>query len=167
MAIKIKEKIKVDPENLGLLDKLYDRIEALKEGKYTVYVLDEKPNRSLQQNRYYWGVVIKSLQEHTGIDAEDLHEFIKYRFNPMSLKQKVAENGFWSRLLGAIGIGKPQEELTLGASTKNLDTEQFMEMVERIRLWAIEELDFYIPLPQEVTGADYSDLYVQAMDLKV
>lgn len=163
MAIKLKEKVAIHPDSLEELDKVFDKMEELKAGEYTVYLLDQKPNRSLQQNRYYWGVIIKTLQEHTGIDSEDLHEFVKYRFNPMSITAKMKQNDFWGKLFNKKG----ESELQLGSSTKGLSTEEFMQMVEKIRLWAIEELDFYIPLPQEVTGSDYSDLYVQAMDLKL
>lgn len=150
MAIKVKAEIKVVPEKPELLDKVFEQIEDLPEGKYTVYVLDNKPNRSLQQNRYYFGVVLRALKEHTGISVDDLHDLLKFRFNP--------------KLIQFSGI----EETKIGGSTKDLTTEAFMEYIERVRLWALEDLDgLYIPLPQEVTGEDYSELYVQATHIKL
>lgn len=150
MAIKIKEEIKVVPEKPELLDKVFEKIEDLPEGKYTIYILDQKPNRSLQQNRYYFGVVLRALKEHTGISVDDLHDVLKFKFNPKTIQFS--------------GI----DETKIGGSTKEMTTEVFMEYIEKIRLWALEELDgCYIPLPQEVIGEDYSELYVQACHLKL
>jgi hypothetical protein len=149
MAIKLKEKVQIDPERLELLDRLYDKIEELKEGEYNLYILDQKPNRSLQQNRYYFGVVLRTLSEHTGESVENLHEVLKFKFNP--------------KVISFSGM----EETKVGGSTKDMTTEVFMEYIDKIRQWALDMLDFYIPLPQEVTGQDYSDLYIQAVDLKL
>ena len=40
--------------------------------------------------------------------------------------------------------------------------DRFVQYVEQIREWALDTLNIYIPLPQEVIEHDYSDLYVQA-----
>lgn len=149
MAIALKEKIRINPENLTLLDRLYDKIEELPEGEYMVYLLNQKPNRSLQQNRYYFGVVLRALKEHTGISVDDMHDVLKFRFNP--------------KVISFSGM----DEVKIGGSTKEMTTDVFMEYIEKIRQWAIENLECYIPLPQEVTGEDYSDLYIQAIDLKI
>ena len=39
----------------------------------TIGKLEKK--RSIYENNYYWGVVIKMFSEETGIDQNDMHEF--------------------------------------------------------------------------------------------
>ncbi len=96
-----------------------------------VFVLNRKPVRSYSQNRYYWGVVLRHLEEHTGIDKEDLHELMKHRFN-----------------LRTLDIGGKIYEF--GGSTKGLDKKGFSEYIEKIRLWAEQEMGCRIPAPNEM-----------------
>ena len=155
MSIKGKSKFNYEDHSetggLAAFDKAVEALESkLKEGtEYTLYLCDHKKNRSLAANRYYWGVVIKELQKHTGIDTEDLHEFLKFQFN----KKKVDITG---------------DTAEIGASTKNLTTEEFIKYIEKVRIWALEKLDgLYIPLPQEVSDPAFQDLYIEAMHMKV
>ena len=116
--------------------------------KYTLYLLDEEKQRSLSANKYYWGVVLKLISNETGESAENFHEYFKFKFNP----KEMEVNG---------------KTVTVGGETKKMKQEEFMEVyVDKIRLWAMETLNCYIPLPQEVIEHDYSDLYVQANHLK-
>jgi len=39
-----------------------------------------KDQRSMQQNRYYWSVVVKIISNDTGNDPETVHEFLKAKF---------------------------------------------------------------------------------------
>jgi hypothetical protein len=41
-----------------------------------------KDQRTLSQNRYYWGVVLKIISDDTGHEPEELHEFFKKKFIP-------------------------------------------------------------------------------------
>src|SRR5712692_6391773 len=41
-----------------------------------------KDQRSVQQNRYYWAVVVKIISDDTGNDLETVHKFLKARFLP-------------------------------------------------------------------------------------
>lgn len=155
MSIKGKHKFTVGDietdEGLESFDKALDVLEEkLKsDTEYTLYLCDHKKNRSLAANRYYWGVVIKELQKHTGIDTEDLHEVLKFRFN----KKKVDITG---------------DTTEIGASTKGLTSEEFIKYIEKVRMWAMEKLDgLYIPLPQEVSDPAFQDLYIEAMHMKV
>jgi len=34
--------------------------------------------RSSFQNRYYWGVIVAMLADHTGYTKEEMHEILKY-----------------------------------------------------------------------------------------
>lgn len=92
-------------------------------------------NRSNPQNRYYWGVCIALLSEHTGYTTDEIHEVLKHKFlkrvlRMLNLKQKNVE------------------EVSITESTSNLDTIQFEEYLSQVRIWA-SQLGCYLPEPHE------------------
>jgi hypothetical protein len=87
--------------------------------------------RSLQQNAYYWGVIVKTLANELGYLPDDMHEILKYKFNP---KQAFIEG----------------KEMTYGGSTRVLSTLEFRNYNDAIKTWAASELGIYIPDPGEV-----------------
>lgn len=95
-----------------------------------------RATRSQQANRYYWGVVLKALSELTGYTPEDLHDLMKAKFIPKELAITT-------------GNGEVVDSFVLGGSTRQLDTKEFYEYVERIRLWANTTLGLAIPEPNE------------------
>lgn len=122
-------KAKVVLENLTgpELKKLFDKLKTLdKDQRYRVFVLDAKKLRSGNANRYYWGVVIGAISDHTGIDPMQMHEMMKKRFN-----------------LQTVLLGSTMEEFS--GSTKLLNTKEFAAYVDQIRIWANVELDCRIP----------------------
>ncbi len=96
--------------------------------------------RSGCQNRYYWGVVIDLLSEHTGFDREEMHEVLKHKF----LRKTV-----WIHKKGGI-----EEQSIITKSTTGLTTKQFEEYLSGIRQWASADLGVFLPEPNE---ADYAD----------
>jgi len=110
-------------------EKLIDYIRSLKPGTYDIIIRKPKKIRSLEQNRYYWGVIIKILAETWGWDAEELHEVLKFKFNKIP-----GENGLPDR----------------PGSTTDLSTIDFENYLEEIRRWALTEYQIYIPLPNEI-----------------
>jgi hypothetical protein len=106
------------------------------EGKRIQLTVEKLKNtRTLQQNRYYWGVVVKLIAQHTGHDPEQIHELLKMQFSP---KWYLMNPG----VTGTTG-GIP-------TSTTRLDTVAFVEYTERCRMWANEFLGLNVPLPEEV-----------------
>lgn len=99
-----------------------------------VYILvdEERPNRSNNQNSYYWGVVLKLISEHTGYTPEELHDILKYKF--LGVEDKKILN----------------ETVKVLKSTTKLNTLQFEEYLQRVRDWAQTKLNVFIPLPNEV-----------------
>ncbi len=86
--------------------------------------------RTIQQNRAYFGLVVKMIADHLGYDKEDMHkalagEFLGYR--SVKINDKVVQ---------------------VSKSTKRLNTIEFNEYADRIRRWAAEQ-GFSIPEPQE------------------
>ena len=149
--IKFKQKFKlIESGDLSPLDEVLDKLEPkIKEGiDYTLYLLDDKKQRTLNANRYYFGVVLKVISDETGeknvnIAVDDLHEVLKFKFN--------------SKVI--LIDGEPHE---IGESTKKMTQDRFIEYIEQIREWALADLNCWIPLPTEVEGADFGDLYIQA-----
>ncbi len=124
----------------GLLSydkRTFQRLAAqLRDGHYELSVLRLRAARSQQFNRYYWGVVVAALAEHTGYTPDELHEVLKQKFLPHVLA-----------LLD--GNGEVKGEFVMGGSTRTLKTDEFMAYVEQVRRFASEELDVYIPDPNE------------------
>jgi len=92
--------------------------------------------RTNSQNRYYWGVVVKEIAQHTGYDSDQVHEMLKQMFSP---------KWHYPIVVGGIESGIP-------TSTTRLDTLAFVEYTEKCRLWANDFLGLQIPLPGDVTG---------------
>jgi hypothetical protein len=82
--------------------------------------------RSQDQNEWYWGCILKLISEHTGQDAQSLHEAFKYKFS-----EKITING-----------------LVIPQSTRTRDTIDFSTYCESIRQWAREFLGVEIPDPK-------------------
>lgn len=93
--------------------------------------------RSLRANRAWWGVTMKALSEHTGYTPEECHELVKVKF----LTQKL--------LVAHQRTGEVVEEITIGTSTRRLDSQQFTDLMDRVQRWAAEELGIVIPDPDQ------------------
>lgn len=90
-----------------------------------------RKSRSNNQNRYYHGVVVSLLSEHTGYTHDEMHDALRYLF----LTDKT------------LRIPKTK-------STTELNTVEFENYLESIRQWASTELSVNIPEPNEV---DYEE----------
>jgi hypothetical protein len=90
--------------------------------------------RSTQANRYYWGVVVHAVAEHTGYTAEETHDALKTMFLPKKLAMLD-------------GNGEVHGELVIGGSTTKLNKVEFGEYVTRIREFALLKLGLDIPSP--------------------
>ena len=87
--------------------------------------------RSLNQNSYYWGVVIKILAELTGYGGTEMHDILRAKF-----------------LSGSGELGN--EIIKFSRSTTELDTSEFEEYLTDIREWSSSMMDCFIPLPDEI-----------------
>ena len=99
------------------------------EGEYCWETLERYfDQRTIPQNRYYWGVVIAILAEEFGYTKDECHEALRYQFLRIP-----GENGLPDKIL----------------HTSDLDTIAFNEYLENIRRWALIEYGIYIPEPNE------------------
>lgn len=102
---------------------------AKREGKECeVTVRAPIKDRSVKQNKYYWAVIVAMIAEFMGErDKKYVHEQLKAKF-----------------LMDFSG------KLPVIKSSADLSTLEFEEYQSTIREWASEDLEIYIPLPNEV-----------------
>lgn len=91
-----------------------------------------KKTRSLQQNKYYWPVVVGLIADHLGLTPYEAHEWLRQEFLPCNELQ----------------IG--QKRHIIGRSTTELSTVEFEQYTANVRMWAGREFQIFIPLPNEV-----------------
>lgn len=107
-------------------------------GQFEVIVRKKRKHRSLQQNNYYWGVVVPLVRDglkDSGImivTTEITHEFLKMKF------------------LERIKIYDNSGEVTeIPGSTKDLTTSEMMDYIATIQIWGADFLNVNIPDPNE------------------
>ncbi len=105
----------------GYIDRLPDRALG-----YKILIEPIRQTRSMNQNNYYWGVIIKILGEELGYRDEEMHDALRMKF--------LQEHG----------------KIETIKSTTGLNTKEFEEYLAKIREWASEELSIFLPLPNEV-----------------
>lgn len=98
----------------------------------TVEIRAFKKDRSSQQNKYYWGTVLKVISDYTGYSGSDLHELFKLNLLP----SKVIELG--------------DKRVSVTPSTTDLTTIEFEQYIAEIMQFAADSLSLYIPSPNEV-----------------
>ena len=102
-----------------------------------------KKTRSSEQNRYYWGVVVRMVCEafneignpvnaDNQEDIQSVHEFLKRRF-----------------LQPEIFVDANGEAHEIGWSTSRLTTSQMMDYIAQVQQFAAEFLNIVIPEPGE------------------
>ena len=106
----------------------FDSYASSFEGKRVQLVLKKyKTQRSNEQNKYYWGVVVKILADYFGYFPEEMHNALGYKFLLIS-------DGALPRV----------------RSTTDFTTTEMEIHLEKIRIWALTEYDVKIPLPEKV-----------------
>lgn len=114
--------------------KITDHVKG-KDDWFVIDLKESKKKRSLMQNAYYWGVVLKILSDHTGYNSDETHQEMAKMF------------------LSYENAGK-----TFVKSTTRLHTGEFEQYLEKIRQWAQVEMLVRIPLPNEITEELYMTL---------
>lgn len=110
---------------------------SLREGTpVEVAITQLRATRSLPQNRWYWGVCVALLSEHTGYSPDEVHDILKAKFLP---KHLAVLNG----------NGAVVDAFVIGGSTRVLSTVEFKDYSEAIQQWAAEHVGVVIPDPNE------------------
>lgn len=118
-------------------DKIAAVIRRMEGKRVLVTVREQKRRRSLNQNAFYWGVVVEAVTQMfrdagNYVDPEDVHDFLKLRVGKLA-QVFVDPNG---------------EVIKSTGSTTKLSTQEFEVYLDRIRAWAAE-FGVVIPLPNE------------------
>ena len=112
--------------------KLFEVLKTRKPIKYIIDIKEARQKRSLDQNALYW-VYMGILSEYTGYTPEEVH---------VELKEKFL--GYYEKANRVTG-----EVKRFVAESKTLDTLEFTKYIESVRLYAMQDLDCYLPLPEE------------------
>jgi hypothetical protein len=105
---------------------LKKRIAKLEGKEVWVSLVSKTKGRSDNQNRYYWGVVIKLIADFTGYFDHEVHDTLKSIF-------------LWDYT----------QKMPRVRSTSDLTTAEFEEYLLKCRQYADTELSIFIPLPNE------------------
>ena len=103
----------------------------------TIKIERKKKSRSLDQNAFYWGVVIPLVREGLidigyKVGLNDSHELLKSKF---AIKEHINE--------------KTGEVLVSKQSTSTMTTTEFMGYIADIQQFASEYLNIEVPDPNE------------------
>lgn len=115
-------------------EKFFKYLSSLK-GMVQLRLEKVKNIRSLAENRYYWGVIVKMVSEEMAIIPDEAHEFLKSIF----LKKGIEFKG---------------KRFEITRSTTSLSVKEFEDYCEKCREWAALELSVPIPVPNEVIVDD-------------
>ena len=95
-------------------------------------VRQKKTQRSLEQNKAYWGIAVEILSDHLGYERDEVHDLLRAKF-----LSRIDDKG-----------------LMIIRSTTSLSTKEFSEYYDSIQRWAAQFLNCYIPDPNQCD--DYS-----------
>ena len=116
----------------------------LKAGRYSIKI-DRANKRSLNQNNFYWGVVVPLVKEglkDIGYNEirtnEQAHETLKFLF----LKKQIPNEN-------------TGEIIEILGSTAKLTTIEFNLLIEQVAQWCSEFLGFVLPMPNEQLQMSY------------
>ena len=62
---------------------LWDILKSLT-GEYCIKIERKKKRRSINKNKYYWGVVLPYLCDFTGYSELEMHLWLKHIYRPIS-----------------------------------------------------------------------------------
>lgn len=120
------------------MDAYIEYIKTFENKNVELVVKKESRIRSVEQNAYYWGVIIKLLCEATGDIPDDMHNHLSLKF----LKRATPSG------------------ITTFRNTSELEPMEFEEYQSQIRAWASipkeqDGMAVFIPLPNEIDYSEY------------
>ena len=104
----------------------FDRYLTSLIGQVQIIVKKKRKQRSVEQNNYYWGVVIPILMDYCGYTKEQMHNALIMMFL------------------------KVEGKIPTFRGSSELNTLEFCEFVDRVVIWAAMELNVVIPPPEKI-----------------
>tara|TARA_R100000315_G_C5218022_1_gene130569 strand:- start:24 stop:413 length:390 start_codon:yes stop_codon:yes gene_type:complete len=111
--------------------KMEKQLQKLDNTSVVVEIKKNTVKRSGALNQYYWKVVVGILTEELGYSKEEMHEVLKSKF----LYKKELIGDEWIRV---------------SISTTKLTNKEFIDYIDKIKMFASTELSIYIPDPNEI-----------------
>ena len=114
-----------------------DALRMLSGKAVTITIERKRRSRSIQQNRYYWGVIIEMiyrqlLDDGWEITKEDVHELMKVKYGAKELFNEATG-----------------EVMQTTRSTTDMSTTEFETYNENCKRWAAETIGLNIPDPNQ------------------
>jgi len=123
--------------NTSNLQSLFTKVQTYckKEGNYVLEIQRSKDKRSLNQNKYYWGVIVTLFSEQSGYTVNESHQELASMF-----------------------LRYDKDGRVFTRSTTELDTKEFEQYAERCRFFMGQEMRINVPLPNEITEDGWMQL---------
>lgn len=121
-----------------------DAVAAFEDKEITITIAKKSKKRSNEQNAYLWGVVYPIVKNglkdagYNNVSTEQVHELLKSMF----IKEDLVSES-------------TGEVMTIVGRSSELTTSQFMEYLEDIKQFAAEQLNCYIPDPNEQSELNF------------
>jgi len=114
----------------------YNHLFPFNNKEVEIIVKPKTKERSRKEEKFYRGVVVKAVAEEMGIFEYEAHEFLAKLF---LIEEKKAKNGMrYERV----------------RSTTELSDIEYRDFWQNCIRWANQELDLYIPYPNECSYDD-------------
>lgn len=104
---------------------------------FVLYLTDGKVSRTSSQNAYYFGVIVKTMADASGVDSEDLHEIFKTKYAPFKMVEFIE--------------GKRRKARK---STRDMTKEEFSVYIEKCIAFC-SEYGIVIPSPERLSDSQY------------
>jgi hypothetical protein len=124
---------------------LQQQLRRLAGHRVEVAIRKAHPARSVQQNRWYWGVILAALADHTGYTPDEMHAYLKDRFLPDVLHEVPRRRHLV--IADTHGELRDERDIDLEWSTATLTTAQMTTYTDAVRDWAARDLGVNIPDP--------------------
>lgn len=122
------------------MDKSFELLcSLLRNGEYTVKIVRKTKPRTIPQNSLMW-MWYQCMEDTTGQSKEDFHDYYKAKF----LLRQVSIGGRWVTVVG---------------STKDLNTIQMTDFLEKVKADAATEFGITLPLPEDRSYQEFVDAY--------
>lgn len=131
----IKGEIKDGQFEESVVDQFFREVTSLPDDVYEITIKKPIKSRSIAQNAYFHGVVVKLLSDETGTEFDDMKDLLKTKF----LNKDIVVN---------------DKVYTIVRHSANLSTVEFEDFARRCREFG-DSLNIFIPLPGEVDISQY------------
>ena len=101
---------------------------------YVVEVKQNKNTRSMNQNKYYWKCIVQELAKELGYTVDEMHDALKNKFS-----SEWSQIEYKDKLIPLHSV----------KSTTVMNTAEFEQYCESIRIWCLTDLSIRLRAPNE------------------